>query len=97
MRRCFDHFSSEGIVFTPVPIDSSSTLPPVMLDLQIDFFLKYPWRQDEVVVAPADVYLDCAPEHVPRSGEIFMVSLFLHHSIRVHLMEFSDLIPICMR
>ncbi|MBN1601607.1 MAG: hypothetical protein JW915_08365 [Chitinispirillaceae bacterium] len=58
-------FSSEGIVFTPVPVDSSSTLPPVMLDLQIDFFLKYPWREDEVVVAPADVYVDCAPEYIP--------------------------------
>jgi galactokinase/mevalonate kinase-like predicted kinase len=54
-------FSSEGIPFTPVPIDSSSTVQPVMLDLQLDLFLKYPWKEHEIVVAPADVYLVCDP------------------------------------
>jgi galactokinase/mevalonate kinase-like predicted kinase len=55
-------FSSEGILFAPVPVDSSSTIPPVMLDLQLDFFLKYPWNENEIVIAPADVYVDCASE-----------------------------------
>ncbi|HEX2957542.1 MAG TPA: hypothetical protein VHO70_11965 [Chitinispirillaceae bacterium] len=35
-------FSAEGIPFAPVPVDSSSTVQPVMLDLQLDLFLKYP-------------------------------------------------------
>jgi galactokinase/mevalonate kinase-like predicted kinase len=54
-------FSSEGIPFTPVPVDSSSTIQPVMLDLQLDLFLKYPWKENEIVVAPADIYLVCDP------------------------------------
>lgn len=54
-------FSSEGIPFTPVPVDSSSTIQPVMLDLQLDLFLKYPWNENEIVVAPADIYLVCDP------------------------------------
>ncbi len=54
-------FSSEGIPFIPVPIDSSSTVQPVMLDLQLDLFLKYPWKENEVVIAPADMYMVCDP------------------------------------
>lgn len=51
-------FIPEGILFTPVPIDSSSVIPPVILDLHITLFLKYPWNNGEVVVIPADVIID---------------------------------------
>jgi galactokinase/mevalonate kinase-like predicted kinase len=54
-------FSSEGIPFIPVPVDSSSTIQPVMLDLQLDMFLKYPWKENEIVIAPADIFLVCDP------------------------------------
>ena len=51
-------FAPEGKLFTPVPVDSSSIFPPVLLDLQLNFFFKYPWRKGEVLLSSGDVLID---------------------------------------
>lgn len=51
-------FAPEGKLFTPVPVDSSSIIPPVLLDLQLNFFFKYPWKKGEVLLSSGDVLID---------------------------------------
>ena len=51
-------YGPEGALFIPVPIDSSSIIPPVVLDLHLSLFLKYPWKKGEVVITPADIIAD---------------------------------------
>lgn len=51
-------FAPEGILFTPLPLPSSSVNPPVVLDLHLSLFLKYPWNNGEVVTISADVIAD---------------------------------------
>lgn len=64
-------YASEGILFTPVPLSSSSVIPPVVLDLHITLFLKYPWNNGEVVAVPADVIADFdASELIENRGDI---------------------------
>ncbi|HUW39937.1 MAG TPA: L-fucokinase [Rectinemataceae bacterium] len=51
-------YMPEGKLFAPVSVDSSSALPPVVLDLELSLFLKYPWRRGEVLVAAGDALVD---------------------------------------
>ena len=51
-------YAPEGKLFAPVPVPSSTVLPPVLLDIQLSLYFRYPWRQGELVVASGDVYLD---------------------------------------
>lgn len=51
-------YMSEGKLFAPVSADSSAALPPVVLDLELALFLKYPWRRGEVLVASGDALID---------------------------------------
>lgn len=51
-------FGMEGKLFTPIPVATGSVFPPVLLDAQISFFLKYPWLNGEVVVTLGDTYLN---------------------------------------
>lgn len=61
----------EGKLFAPVPVASSSIIPPVVLDLQLSLFLKYPWKRGEVVVTSGDVVIDFDPLSVPDArGDI---------------------------
>jgi galactokinase/mevalonate kinase-like predicted kinase len=48
----------EGKIFAPVPVPSSSFLPPVVLDVELSLFLKYPWRQGELLVTSGDALVD---------------------------------------
>ncbi len=48
----------EGKLFAPLPAPSSSHLPPVVLDLELGLFMKYPWRRGELLVASGDVIID---------------------------------------
>jgi fucokinase len=48
----------EGKIFAPVPAPSSSFLPPVVLDVELSLFLKYPWREGEMVVTSGDALVD---------------------------------------
>jgi len=48
----------EGKLFAPIPAASSSLLPPVVLDAELSLFLKYPWRDGELLVASGDVLVD---------------------------------------
>ena len=48
----------EGKLFAPVPVPSSSFLPPVVLDLELSLFLKYPWREGELLVTSGDALVD---------------------------------------
>ena len=51
-------YSPEGKLFAPLPVTTSSLIPPVVLDMQLTLFLKYPWKQGEVVVTSGDVVID---------------------------------------
>ena len=48
----------EGKLFAPVPAPSSSPLPPVVLDVELALFLKYPWREGELLVTSGDALVD---------------------------------------
>ncbi|MGA2612688.1 MAG: L-fucokinase [Spirochaetia bacterium] len=48
----------EGKIFAPVPAPSSSFLPPVVLDMELSLFLKYPWRNGEILVTSGDALVD---------------------------------------
>ena len=48
----------EGKLFAPVPVPSSSFLPPVVLDVELSLFLKYPWRDGELMVTSGDALVD---------------------------------------
>ena len=52
----------EGKLFAPVPAPSSSSLSPVILDLELSLFLKYPWRRGELLIASGDVIIDFSTE-----------------------------------
>ncbi len=51
-------YAPEGVLFTPLPLPSSSIISPVVLDLHLSLFLKYPWNSGEVVAISADVIAD---------------------------------------
>lgn len=64
-------FAPEGKLFAPVPVDSSSILPPVLLDLQLNLFFRYPWKKGEVLIASGDVVIDFNVDLVPNDrGDI---------------------------
>ena len=48
----------EGKLFAPVPAASSSLLPPVVLDVELSLFLRYPWREGELLVTSGDALID---------------------------------------
>jgi galactokinase/mevalonate kinase-like predicted kinase len=58
-------FVPEGKLFTPVPIGSSNKIPPVVLDLLLTAFLKYPWQEGEIVLASGDTVVDFDPDALP--------------------------------
>ena len=58
-------YAPEGKLFAPVPVGSSSVIPPVVLDLQLRLFLDYPWNDGEVLVGSGDVILDFDTTLVP--------------------------------
>ena len=51
-------FAPEGKLFAPVPVASSSVIPPVVLDLQLSLYLRFPWTPGLVVVGSGDVIID---------------------------------------
>jgi galactokinase/mevalonate kinase-like predicted kinase len=51
-------YVTEGKVFAPVPALSSSLLPPVVLDVELSVFLRYPWRSGEIMVTSGDALVD---------------------------------------
>ena len=59
-------YAPEGKLFAPVPAESSSVLPPVVLDLQLNLYLNYPWNEGEVVVGSGDVIIDFDADSVPE-------------------------------
>ena len=59
-------YAPEGKLFSPLPIASSALLPPVVLDVQLALFLKYPWRRGEIVVSSGDAVVDFDPAGVPE-------------------------------
>ncbi|HUX12265.1 MAG TPA: L-fucokinase, partial [Spirochaetia bacterium] len=61
-------YAPEGKLFAPVPVASSSVIPPVVLDLDLSLFLKYPWRDGETVVASGDVIIDFDTDAVVMPG-----------------------------
>jgi len=65
-------YAPEGKLFSPLPIASSALLPPVVLDVQLGLFFKYPWRRGEIVVSSGDAVIDfdttCVPE---ERGSVF--------------------------
>ena len=64
-------YAPEGKLFAPLPLDTSSTFPPVVLDLQLSLLLAFPWRAGEVLVTSGDVVLQMDTENLERpQGEI---------------------------
>ncbi|MBT3272346.1 MAG: hypothetical protein HN368_04260, partial [Spirochaetales bacterium] len=59
-------YAPEGKLFAPVPAATSSFIPPVVLDLQLNLFLKYPWAHGEVVVGSGDVIIDFDTDQIPE-------------------------------
>jgi galactokinase/mevalonate kinase-like predicted kinase len=55
-------FVPEGKLFAPVPIGSSSMIPPVIFDLLLTAFLSYPWQEGEIVLASGDTVVDFDPD-----------------------------------
>ena len=55
-------FVPEGKLFAPIPIGSSNMIPPVILDLLLTAFLKYPWQEGEIVLASGDTVVDFDPD-----------------------------------
>ena len=54
-----------------MPVDTSSIFPPVLLDLQLTFFFKYPWKKAEVLITSGDVLIDFNVELIPNErGDI---------------------------
>jgi len=61
----------EGKVFAPVAVPSSSIITPTVFDAQLTLFLKYPWRDRELIIASGDVVLDFDTDLVPvKRGDI---------------------------
>ncbi len=60
-------YAPEGKLFAPIPVGSSSIMPPVVLDVQLNLFLKYPWKQGELLVGSGDVLIDFDPSSVKDS------------------------------
>ena len=52
----------EGKLFAPLPSASSSLISPVILDHMLALFLRYPWRDGELVVCSGDVVIDFETE-----------------------------------
>jgi galactokinase/mevalonate kinase-like predicted kinase len=52
----------EGKLFAPLPSPSSSLIQPVIFDHMLALFLRYPWRDDELVVCSGDVVIDFETE-----------------------------------
>jgi galactokinase/mevalonate kinase-like predicted kinase len=52
----------EGKLFAPIPVGSSNLIPPVVLDLLLTAFLKYPWQEGETVLASGDAVVDFDPD-----------------------------------
>jgi galactokinase/mevalonate kinase-like predicted kinase len=48
----------EGKIFAPIPVPSSSLTPPVVLDVEFSLFLKYPWRNGELLATSGDALVD---------------------------------------
>lgn len=73
-------FVPEGKLFAPVPIGSSNMIPPVIFDLLLTAFLKYPWQEGEIVLASGDTVVDFDPdaltlERAPLCGFARLCSL----------------------
>ncbi len=51
-------YAPEGKLFAPLPVESSSIFPPVLLDIQLGLFFKYPWKSGEVLITSGDVIID---------------------------------------
>jgi galactokinase/mevalonate kinase-like predicted kinase len=64
--RRLPSYAPEGKLFSPLPIASSALLPPVVLDVQLGLFFKYPWRRGEIVVSSGDAVIDFDPTGVPE-------------------------------
>jgi len=52
----------EGKLFAPLSSPSSSLVQPVVLDHTLALFLRYPWRDDELLVCSGDVVIDFETE-----------------------------------
>lgn len=64
-------YAPEGKLFAPVPAASNSVFPPIVLDLQLNLYLNYPWHEGEVVVGSGDVIIDFDAESIPEQrGDI---------------------------
>ena len=65
-------YAPEGKLFAPLPLPSSSRVPPVILDEQLGLFLRYPWKDDEFVVTSGDVVISFDADVLPPDrGDIY--------------------------
>ena len=65
-NRGVPSFVPENRLFIPLPLDSSSIFPPVVLDTHLSLFLRYPWRKGEVVVTAGDAVIDFETGLIPE-------------------------------
>ncbi|MFP4443149.1 MAG: L-fucokinase [Spirochaetia bacterium] len=62
-------FVPEGKLFAPAPSPSSSIISPVMLDLILSLYIKYPWNRGELVIITGDVVIDFSTDSIPPDRE----------------------------
>jgi galactokinase/mevalonate kinase-like predicted kinase len=58
-------YAPEGKLYAPLPLPSSSPFPPIVLDLQLSLFLRFPWREGEMLVTSGDVVIDFDTDVIP--------------------------------
>ena len=59
-------YAPEGKLFAPLPVSTSSILPPVTLDMQLSLFFKFPWSKGETLITSGDVILDFDTDVLPE-------------------------------
>jgi galactokinase/mevalonate kinase-like predicted kinase len=59
-------YMPEGKLFAPVPVPASTVVPPVILDVLLTLYLRYPWSRGELIVSSGDVVIDFDTDQVQR-------------------------------
>jgi galactokinase/mevalonate kinase-like predicted kinase len=65
-------YEPEGKLFAPLPLPCSTSMPPIVLDLHIGLFLRYPWNDGELLISSGDSGVDFDTGLIPEErGDIY--------------------------
>ena len=81
-------YAPEGKLCAPLPLPSSSPIPPIVLDLHLSLFLRFPWKRGELLVTSGDVAIDFDTDLIPDDrGDVYgfaapaSIELGSHHGV----------------